>query len=312
MKRSFGVDGLAVDAGSVLTVGTFDGVHLGHQAIIRYLVERARIQGGRSVVVSFDPHPREVVHGEAVPLLTTLEERAAELEALGLDGFVVLPFTPAFARLSPSAFIEEVLVRHIGLQEIVIGYDHGFGRGRSGGREDLERLGRKHGFSVDVIPGQVVAEHVVSSTQVRRQLLDGGAVKDAARLLGRYYSLAGTVVLGSQRGRTLGYPTANLSVNHPRKVVPAEGVYAVNARVSGEASRMGGMMNIGTRPTFDGEDTRLEVHLFDVSRDLYGQELRVEFVERIRPEVRFDSVEALKKQLSKDRARCMAALKVLT
>ncbi len=308
MKREHGVDQIVRDPRSVVTVGTFDGVHRGHQAILRYVLERARARGGNSVVVTFDPHPREVVHDEPVPLLTTIDERADVFASLGLDRFIVIPFTKAFAQLRGEAFVTEVLVRRIGLQEIVIGYDHAFGRGREGDSRLLERLGREHGFGVDVIPAQVVEEHVVSSTEIRTLLVEAGDVREAARLLGRPYALRGRVVRGDARGKTIGFPTANIEVAHPRKVVPRGGVYAVRVTVEGEDERRAGMMNIGVRPTFGGGALRLEVHLLDFDADLYDRHLRVEFVERIRDERRFDGVAALVEQLSQDRTRCIEAL----
>lgn len=306
MKREFGLDQIEQDTTSVVTVGTFDGVHIGHRAILRYLLERARARQGRSVAVTFDPHPREVVHGEAVPLLTTIDERAALLEALGLDRFIVIPFTEAFSKLSAEAFVREILVERIGLQEVVIGYDHAFGRGRRGDRRLLAELGGPLGFSVDVIPAQVVEQHVVSSTEIRNLLVEEGQVALAAQMLGRRYSLRGTVVQGAGRGRGIGFPTANLAVDHPRKVVPRIGVYAVRVDVDGQG--WGGMMNIGRRPTFGEATLQIEVHLFGFAGDLYGRELRVEFVERIRDERRFDGPEALTEQLLKDQQRCKKLL----
>ena len=308
MKREYGLDQVVKDDQSVLTVGTFDGVHVGHQAILRYLLRRAQAQEGQSVVISFDPHPREVVHGEAVPLLTTVEERSDVLEHLGIDRFIVIDFTNAFSRLDAEAFVEDVLVSRVGLKEIVIGYDHGFGRGREGDSELLERLGARHGFAVDVIPPQEVEEHVVSSSEIRNLLADDGDVTLAAEMLGRPYRLAGTVIEGDRRGRAIGFPTANLELVHPRKVVPRQGVYAVRVHLPGDEAWRGGMMNIGRRPTFEGTGIHQEVHVFSFSGDLYGRELRIEFVERIRDERRFSGVDALVEQLSRDRARCKAAL----
>lgn len=304
MKREYGLEQVSRNPASVVTEGTFDGVHVGHQAIIRYLIERARSRGGESVVVTFDPHPREVVHGADVPLLTTIEERADVLEELGLDRLVVVEFTKAFSRMTARDYVEEVLVGQIGLQEIVIGYDHAFGRGREGNSALLETIGAERGFSVDVIPPQVVAEHAVSSTEVRRLLAEEGDVASVRPLLGRPYSATGTVVEGDRRGRAIGFPTANLDVRHPRKVIPKEGVYAVEVFGARSEGAVGGMMNIGRRPTFDGLDVRLEVHLLDFDGDLYGKRIRTEFVDRLREERPFSSVEALIEQLYADRARC--------
>ncbi len=313
MKREFGIDQIRNDPSSVVTVGTFDGVHVGHHAILRYLVDRATDRSGTSVVLSFDPHPREVVHSEEVPLLTTIDERAEVMERLGIDRFIVMPFTHDFSKLQADAFVRDVLVRRIGLQEIVIGYDHAFGRDRRGDADLLADLGERHGFTVDVIPAQVVEKHVVSSTEIREALTGAGDVRRAAQMLGRPYSLQGTVIKGDGRGRTIGFPTANLSVDHPRKVIPATGVYAVRAHPpgnSGPTESHAGMLNIGTRPTFGGRGVHVEVHLLDFRGDLYGKDLRIEFVERMRDEHKFDSVDALVEQLSRDRSRCKQLLGV--
>ena len=308
MKRAFGKEHIERDPSSLVTVGTFDGVHLGHQAILRYLIERARQQGGRSVVLSFDPHPREVLTGQPVPLLTTIDERADLLETFGLDRFVVLPFTKQFAALPPEQFVTEYLVERIGLQEIVIGYDHGFGRGRQGGRKLLEALGQKRGFTVDVIPPRVVEDSVVSSSRIRECLAEKGDVASAARMLGYDYALTGQVIAGDGRGREIGFPTANLAIEHERKVVPRRGVYAVRVHLEGYTSPRGGMMNIGLRPTFGGTTEHLEVHLFNFVDTIYGRRLRVEFVERMRDERKFNSIDELVGQLSEDRQRCKRAL----
>ena len=306
MKRQFGPSDITRDACSVLTVGTFDGVHLGHQAILDYLKQRAARVDGCSVVVSFDPHPREVVTGEHVPLLTTLDERADLLEAHGIDRFVVLPFTRDLSNLEPGAYVEDVLIGTIGLKEVVIGYDHRFGRNRAGDRATLERLGAEHGFSVDVIPEQIVHEVTVSSSEIRRQL-EAGDVARAAELLGRTYALSGTVVRGDQRGRTIGYPTANLRVVGERKLIPRLGVYAV--WVEHDGGRHGGMMNVGRRPTFETDGAvSVEVHLFDFDGDLYGDRLRVHFVQRLRDEQKFDGIDAIVAQLGEDEQAARSAL----
>lgn len=306
MNKQLGLDHIVRDDRSVLTVGTFDGVHLGHQAILRYLRERADRVGGVPTVVSFDPHPREVVTGERVPLLTTLDERADLLGEHGVERFVVLPFTRDLSNLAPEDYVERVLIETVGLREIVIGYDHRFGKNRAGDRSTLERLGAARGFSVDVIPEQLVQDQTVSSSAIRR-LLEAGDVAGAARMLGRPYALTGTVVRGDQRGRTIGFPTANLRVHSDRKLVPALGVYAV--RVEHDGARLGGMMNVGRRPTFETDGAvSIEVHLFDFDGDIYGDRLRVHFAGRIRDEVRFDGVEALVAQLRRDEAESRAAL----
>ncbi len=308
MKRQFGLNEIARDDRSVLTVGTFDGVHLGHQAILDYLKDRAAKVGGCSVVVSFDPHPREVVLGEHVPLLTTLDERADILESFGIDRFVVLPFTRDLSNLGPDAYVEQILIGTVGLREVVIGYDHRFGRNRAGSRETLEALGAEHGFSVDVIPAQLVRETTVSSSAIRKLLADEGDVAKATTLLGRPYFLTGAVVRGDGRGRTMGYPTANLRIDGTRKLIPRVGVYAV--RVEHDGKRWGGMVNVGRRPTFETDGALgVEVHLFDFHRDLYGDTLRVAFAARTRDEVRFDGPEALVAQLRDDEAQSRRVLR---
>lgn len=306
MKCEIGWDDITNDPRSIMTVGTFDGVHRGHQAIISYLSRRARERDGHSTVVSFDPHPRAVVHDDSVPMLTTVTERAAVLDDLGLDRFVVLPFTSSFAQLSPEEYVEDVLVQRIGVQEIAVGYDHRFGRKRAGDVDLLKQLGRTHGFSVDILPPQEVGPDVVSSSTIRALLNDGAAAR-AHELLGRPYAITGTVARGEGRGRTIGYPTANVSISDARKLVPKNGVYAVRVQLPDDRMR-GGMLNIGRRPTFEGMDVTVEVHIFDFEGDLYGQDLTVQFMQRLRDEQKFDSPDALVTQLSKDERHCKRVL----
>ena len=303
MRRELGWDEIERDDRSVLTVGTFDGVHRGHQAIIDHLRSRAEKHSGLSTLISFDPHPRSVVHGEEVPLLTTVEERARVLERYGLDRLVVIPFSMEFASLDPVEYVEEVLVERVGVQEITVGYDHRFGRDREGDVDLLRDCGADHGFSVDVIPAQEVDEDVVSSRNIRSLLLEEGDVTTAAEHLGRPYRLEGIVARGEGRGRKMGYPTANLALEDPRKLVPKRGVYATRVTLPG-GETCGGMMNIGRRPTFDEMEVTVEVHLFDFEGTLYGDPLSVEFLQRLRDEQKFESAEALAMQLSEDERHC--------
>jgi len=307
MKREFGWDAITRDADSVVTVGTFDGVHRGHQAIIDYLLQRAEAQGGTSTLISFDPHPRTVVHGQDVPLLTTLDERAQVLERIGLDRLVVIPFTESFAQLEPVKYVEEVLVGRVGLQEITIGYDHRFGKKRQGDVDLLRTLGETHEFSVDVIPAQEVDHEVVSSSKIRDLLQSEGEVEEAMAMLGRPYRLRGTVARGAGRGRQIGYPTANLDVQTPRKLTPRRGVYAVRVELPNGAVH-GGMLNIGRRPTFEGMNVTVEVHIFGFDDSIYGETLSVEFLQRVRDERKFDSAEDLVVQLSEDERHCKQAV----
>ena len=293
------LDGYPRDPRSVVTMGTFDGVHRGHAALVGEVVRRARITGGPSVAVTFEPHPREVVRGAPIPLLTPPAERARLLAALGLDRLVVLPFTRATMDLDAAAFVRDVLVGAVGAAEVVVGHDHHFGKGRGGTPEALRALGEAMGFRVDTVPAVVVDGAPVSSSRVRAAL-GGGAVGAAERLLGRRYAVAGTVVAGDRRGRTLGFPTINVAPDDARTLLPAHGVYAV--RVETPGGERGGVASLGVRPTFDGADVRLEAYLFDFDGDLYGAAVRVEFVERLREERRYPDAEALVAQMREDAA----------
>ncbi|HTY57513.1 MAG TPA: bifunctional riboflavin kinase/FAD synthetase [Bacteroidota bacterium] len=289
------------DAGSVVTVGTFDGVHLAHAEIIREVVSRARMREGRSIVVTFDPHPRQIVGppGSPVELLTTMEEKIELIGALGVDVLLLLEFTYEFSRISPRDFYRSTFVEGTGLDEVIVGYDHMFGRDRAAGIDDLVKMGKEFGFSVFAVHPFMVAGETVSSTVIRKALASGD-VERAARFLGRAYALAGTVVRGDGRGKTIGFPTANVRPASAQKIIPAHGVYAVAARVG--ARRHAGMMNIGFRPTVATvpEET-IEVHLFDFDRDIYGEEVAVSFLRRLRDEKKFASLAELVDQLGRDR-----------
>jgi len=292
--------------GTVVTVGTFDGVHLGHMAVLREIAARAEAAGRKSVLVTFEPHPLEVVNPQAAPpLLTTGPERREVLAGTGLDYVVFLRFDRRLADFTPERFVREVLIGRCGMRELVIGHDHGFGRGRSGDVETLRRLGQSDGFAVDVVGAVELGGHAVSSTAIRRAVA-GGDLRSAARLLGRPYTLSGRVVRGEGRGRTLGVPTINVGEVPERKLLPPDGVYA--ARVEWAGGIAGGMLNQGARPTFGESRRGVEVHLFGVDADLYGQWVRVEWVERLRDVKRFGSVEQLQEQLKRDRAAALDAL----
>ena len=292
--------------GSTVTVGSFDGVHLGHQAVLREIDRRAREAGRVSVLVTFDPHPLEVVNPDAAPpLLTTGAERLEILAQSPLDYVMLLRFDRYLAGLTPEQFVREVLLDRCAVKELVIGHDHGFGRGRSGDVETLRRLGQSQGFEVDVVaPVDVGGQHV-SSSRIRRAVA-GGDLAGAAAMLGRPYGVVGLVVQGERRGRLLGVPTINLSEISPRKLLPPDGVYAV--WVDWRGGRAGGMMNQGPRPTFQDGRRVLEAHLFGFEGNLYGEWVRIEWVERLRDVERFGSVEQLQQQLERDRARAEAVL----
>jgi riboflavin kinase / FMN adenylyltransferase len=286
------------ERGAVVTIGTFDGVHLGHREVLREIVDRARRSGRRSVLVTFHPHPLRVIRPDvAPPLLTTPAEKKLFLAESGLDYAVFVPFTRTLQDYSARRFVEEILLRRLGMQELVIGYDHGFGRGREGSVETMRELGAELGFDVDVVEAVGVAEEPVSSTRIRRALL-AGDVAEAARGLGRPYSLQGPVVHGAKRGRKLGFPTANLSVGDPDKLLPLEGIYAVYGWV--DSQRIPGLLHLGPRPTFRGSPPTVELYLLDWSGDLYGREVRVEFRERIREILPFASPDALVEQMRRD------------
>jgi riboflavin kinase/FMN adenylyltransferase len=292
--------------GTVVTVGTFDGVHLGHMAVLREIAARARAAGRKSVLVTFEPHPLEVVNPQAAPqLLTTGPERREVLALTELDYVVFLRFDRRLAAYSPEQFVREVLIGRCAMRELVIGHDHGFGRGRSGDVETLRRLGARDGFLVDVVGSVELGGHAVSSTAIRRAVA-GGDLGSAARLLGRPYTLSGRVVRGEGRGRSLGIPTINIGEFSERKLLPPDGVYA--AQVEWGDGRAGGMLNQGPRPTFGEARRTVEVHLFGVDTDLYDQWVRVEWVERLRDVRRFPAVEQLRDQLRRDRAEALDAL----
>lgn len=292
--------------GSTVTVGSFDGVHLGHQAVLQEIDRRARASGRASVLVTFDPHPLEVVNPEAAPpLLTTGPERLEILAQSPLDYVLLLRFDRQLAGLAPEGFVREILLQRCGMRELVIGHDHGFGRGRSGDVETLRRLGAVEGFEVDVVPPVDFGGQHVSSSRIRRAVA-GGDLLTARAMLGRPYAVVGRVTGGERRGRLLGVPTINLSELSPRKLLPPDGVYAV--RVEWRGGDAGGMMNQGPRPTFHDGRRVLEAHLFDFDGDLYGEWVRVQWVERLRDIERFESVQHLQNQLERDRLRAVAAL----
>jgi riboflavin kinase/FMN adenylyltransferase len=296
------------DRNSVVTVGTFDGVHRAHQEIIERIVTRARELSGRSVAVTFDPHPKEVVRSAQGPveLLTTLEERCERLGELGVDLTVVIPFTKEFSRLTAGEFCSTYLIRGVGLLEVIVGHDHMFGRDRQAGQDELQRLGREHGFQVSVIPPLAVDGEVISSTRIRRALA-AGAVEKAGAMLGYPYRLSGTVVPGDGRGKTMGYPTANLDIRGAGKIVPARGVYVVETLVG--SVRGAGIANIGVRPTVtDGTRETIEVHIFDTAADLYGSTVRMGFIGRLRDERKFTGLDELVAQLGDDERRARALL----
>lgn len=297
----------AAARGAVLTVGTFDGVHRGHALVLDRTAERARAQGLASLAVTFDPHPLDVVNPSAAPpLLTLWDEKIEVLAQTSIDYVAVVPFTRELAALTAEEFVHRILIRSFGMRELLIGYDHGFGRGRGGDVESLRVMGRQWGFPVEVVPPVLGSDDApISSTTIRRAIAHGDLAR-AADGLGRRYSVSGHVVSGERRGRLLGFPTLNLGLAPPRKLLPPHGVYAV--RVEGNAGTFGGMMNLGPRPTFDDERVSLEIHVFEAWGDWYGGRVHVEFVERLRDTRRFAGPAELVAQLETDAKNARAAL----
>ncbi|WP_447640187.1 MULTISPECIES: bifunctional riboflavin kinase/FAD synthetase [Chitinophagaceae] len=285
---------------SVVTIGTFDGVHLGHQKIIAQMKEEAEKIGGETVIITFFPHPRKVVkEGHAnVQILTTLPEKVSLLESYGIDNLVVVAFDEQFSNQSASQYIEDFLWEKFHPKCVIIGYDHRFGKDRTGDYHLLENYGKKLGFEVKEIPEQVQNEISISSTKIRESLLRGD-VRTAQDCLGHPYFFEGTVIKGNQLGRTIGFPTANLDTGDPEKLIPENGVYAV--RVTLQGNYYMGMMNIGVRPTVGGTTRTIEVNILDFNQDIYGETLKIEVIAYLRGERKFAGLDVLKAQLAKDR-----------
>lgn len=309
MTKKIMLDDVIRDENTVLTVGTFDGVHAGHKVLMNRVLSIAEKKDARSVIVTFDPHPREIINpgDSGIKLLSTLDERRELLGDIGIDEMIVVPFDRDFSLLTSEEFVKNVIWKEIGVSHFIIGYDHQFGRNREGTIETVQRLGLELGFSAEVVSKQEVGNKTVSSTAIRNAIQRDGDMIQAASFLERYYLLNGTVVHGDKRGHKIGYPTANIQTDHKNKVVPKNGVYAVWVRVEGEYH--GAMLNIGVRPTFNGEEARIEAFIFDFDGDLYGKPIQVQFVERIRDEVAFSSIDELKRQLDDDQNTAKRILK---
>lgn len=286
------------EKGTVVTIGTFDGVHLGHRQIINRLNESAQANGWESCVLTFFPHPRMVLQKDtSLRLINTIDERAQLLEGLGLDHLVIHPFTLDFSRYHAETFVEEILVNSLNAKKVIIGYDHRFGRNRNANIEDLKRFGDQLGFEIEEISKQQLEDVAISSTKVRKAL-ESGDVALANNYLDQPFMLTGEVVRGRSLGRTIGYPTANLKIAEDYKLIPAQGVYVVKSQIEGVA--VYGMMNIGTNPTVGGSDQTIETYFFDFDQDLYGQQLEINLLARIRAEQHFSNVEELVKAMRVD------------
>lgn len=299
MKIYEGLSNLPNIPNPVVTSGTFDGVHLGHQKILIRIKESARQLGGETVLITFWPHPRLVLYPNQhnLRLLSTFEEKTQLLEQFGVDHLITIPFTHEFSQMSSREFIEKVLVEKIKTKKLIIGYDHRFGKNREGSFEYLQANSAEFGFEMEEISRQEVDEIGVSSTKIRKALEEGD-LETATGYLGRPYELTGIVVKGKQIGRSIGFPTANIQIQTDYKLIPKEGVYAVEAEIDKISYR--GMLNIGMRPTVDGNQQTIETHLFDFEGDLYGKQLTVKLKHFLREEQKFENIEALKAQLSRD------------
>jgi riboflavin kinase/FMN adenylyltransferase len=292
---------------AVVTIGTFDGVHMGHKKIISRLRETARTIGGETVILTFFPHPRMILHPEdnAIKMITTLDERATLLEKQNIDHLIITPFTRDFSNLSPEEYIKQVLVDQIGIKKIIVGYDHRFGKNREGGLKELQELGKTYDFEVEEIPEQDINDVAVSSTKIRKALLDGD-VKTAGDFLGGPFQITGKVVRGDQIGRTIGFPTANLFVEQTYKLIPSDGIYAVKVYAEGQEYK--GMCYIGNRPTINGMTRNIEVNILDFDGDLYDKTICVDFLYFIRGDAAFTSLENLRLQIEKDKLESIRLL----
>ncbi|MDI1318384.1 bifunctional riboflavin kinase/FAD synthetase [Flavobacterium sp.] len=285
---------------TIVTIGTFDGVHLGHRKILEQITKNAQELNCESLVLTFFPHPRIVLQDDTeMKQLNTLDEKIGLLDTLGIDNLVVHPFDKEFSRLTAEEFVKAVLVDVFKVKKIIIGHDHRFGRNRTANIDDLITFGELFGFDVEQISVEQLNEVSISSTKIRTALLEGN-VELAADYLGYTYSVTGTVIQGKQLGRTIGYPTANITIAENYKLIPANGVYIVKSSIDG--SLLYGMMNIGIRPTVDGTTQTIEIHFFDFNQDLYGRKITVSLLKRMRSEQKFESVEALKAQLGADKS----------
>ncbi|MGK4566778.1 bifunctional riboflavin kinase/FAD synthetase [Flavobacterium sp. 3HN19-14] len=299
MKIFHSITDFSSDAKTIVTLGTFDGVHIGHTKIIERLLQNASDSGCETLLLTFFPHPRMVLQDQSeIKLLNTIGEKSMLLEKTGLDNLVIHPFDKVFSRLTAEEFVKNILVDQFNISKIIIGHDHRFGRNRTASIDDLVVFGDLYGFEVEQISPQEINEVAVSSTKIRNALKDGN-ITLANKYLGYHYMLTGTVVKGKQLGRTLGYPTANIHIPETYKLVPQHGIYVVSSEIDGKL--VYGMMSIGTNPTVGGESETIEINYFDLDEDLYGRTISVSILSRIRDEEKFNSIEALKEQLHRDK-----------
>ena len=308
MSVFYNISELSQVTNSIVTIGTFDGVHLGHQKIIKRLVELKQKQGGEIVLFTFDPHPRKILFPEQkdLKLITTTEEKCDILKQFGVDNVLVYPFTKEFSKMQAQDYISNIIDRGLKTKTLVIGYDHRFGSNREGNIETLKELSKVYNFVVEEIPAQEINQLNVSSTRIRKAI-EAGEIQTANDFLGYTFFITGKVVKGKQLGRTIGYPTANLLIEDNDKLIPKIGVYAVNVVLNNLSYK--GMLNIGTNPTTDADNkVKIEVNIFDFDKDIYGKTLKVEFVKWIRNEEKFANLGELKQALANDKIACTYAL----
>jgi riboflavin kinase / FMN adenylyltransferase len=308
MKIYHGVDDFVKLPVAVVTSGTFDGVHLGHQKILARLKESAERSKGETVVITFWPHPKLVLHPEenTLKLLNTFEEKAALLKKQGVKHLIRIPFTKEFSQLTSEEFIVQILVERIGTKKLIIGYDHHFGKNREGSFEQLKTNAFRYGFEVEEIPRQDIDHIAISSTKIRHAL-DAGDITTANHFLGTAYQLSGRIISGDKLGRVLGYPTANIEIDTNYKLIPPDGIYAVT--VEYEHQLLKGMLYIGNRPTINGAKRTIEVNIFDFDKDIYGDTLTLYFHQRIRLDMKFADLESLKRQMKIDKVNTLSILR---
>jgi len=307
MALFFDIEGLPKFEKAVLTIGTFDGVHLGHRTILNEVIKHTKEVNGESIVITFEPHPRKLLFPhQPIKLITPLQQKLDLIIRSGIHNVVVAPFTKEFSQLSAEEYIRDFLVKKFQPHTIVIGYDHHFGHDRKGDIQLLKQYAEEFGYKVYEISAQLIDEAAISSTKIRHALTEG-RVADAAGMLGRNYSLSGTVVEGQKLGRTIGYPTANIRHAEPEQILPAIGIYAVKVKWGQNTYK--GMLSIGQNPTVtDDKSIKIEVNIFDFNKEIYGDILEIEFVERLRNEEKFDSLDALKEQLHRDKINSLNIL----
>ena len=291
---------------TIVTIGTFDGIHIGHKKILKNLITTAREEGKKSVLLTFFPHPRMVLQKDkTILLLNTLDEKSVLLEKMGLDFLIIHPFSKEFSRLTALEFVRDILVNKLNTSRLIIGYDHHFGKNREGNIHQLKEYSLLYDFKIEEIPAQDIDDVSVSSTKIRKALKEGN-LKTANNYLGYYYMLSGTVVNGKKLGGTIGFPTANIEIKEPYKLIPSRGVYIIRTRINGDLYN--GIMNIGFNPTVLGKHQTIEAHLFDFNENIYGEKIKIEFLYFLREEQKFKSVEELVTQLNIDKENAISFL----